>query len=266
MKKKKIPLGKWFLFLPAEIMNDEDLSANDVMILGAIIQLDKDEKGCTANNYYLSRIAHCKKGTVSRSINRILIPKGYIKYNKKNEDGIYVRRVRDDLKMDKALRLSEHSKLSKKIEGSYEKRKDIYEDKKEVIEETKFNDKKEWELVEKLLDIPFLNKWKFYESCKKTYKSICSILWDEKTVADLIKLCTKLYYTFIEDLKSFGEKKQMEQLLKILNALLSNKPKFFKDSLPFVFVRFWNKAINEERFQRQLSYIVIKDRDSEETF
>ena len=78
MKKNK-KAKNFFLYVPAIIDSDKDLSTTERYLLFRIINLDNDE-GCYATNSYLSKCLNCSVATISRSIKQ-LEKLGYITHN-----------------------------------------------------------------------------------------------------------------------------------------------------------------------------------------
>jgi len=70
-------IGIW---IPIEVLHDENLTHTERYLLMDIIQLDKLEKGCFASNEYFSELLNMTKPNISRSLHS-LQEKGYISIN-----------------------------------------------------------------------------------------------------------------------------------------------------------------------------------------
>jgi len=68
-----------FILCPYVLFEDENLKPMDRIIYGVIYWYEHLKDGiCTASNKTIAEIAHCKQGSVTNSLNR-LVKGGYIK-------------------------------------------------------------------------------------------------------------------------------------------------------------------------------------------
>jgi hypothetical protein len=249
-----------FLRIPAVIDKDKRLSTSDRYLLGCMINLDNEE-GCYATNSYLAERLNCSLGTISRSV-KWLEELGYVTFYKNNRGRGFIRHVREDLKYKKPTESFKHTTPSKKTDVVRQNAGHIYKGKEKYLKNENISIKMENKLVQNELDIPIPNKVDFYNSCKKEYNKHYTIAWDKEQVESLIDLCNKLYQSFKGkiDLK----KKELSKcLLQIFIQAIIHKPHFFTDSLPQTFVRFWNKVIQQPKFERSLSGIEMDNTASE---
>lgn len=255
-----------FLYVPSVIDKDKRLSTTDRYLLGCMINLDNEE-GCYAENSYLAERLNCSLGTISRSI-KYLEGLGYITFNQpnKNRGGRgYIRHVREDLKYKKPTKSIKDSTPSKNTHVVSQNESHIYKGKEKYLKNENISIKEENKLAQKELDIPIPNKVDLYNNCKNEYNKRYTIAWDKGQVESLIDLCNKLYESFKTkiDLK----KNELSKcLLQIFIQVINHKPRFFTDSLPQTFVRFWNKVIQQPKFERSLSRIEMGNTESQCSF
>lgn len=262
MKKNKE--GKnFFLYVPAIIDNDRNLSTTDRYLLFRMINLD-NENGCHAYNSYLACLLNCSLTTISRTIKH-LEELGYVICNKpnKNRGGRgHIRHVREDLKYKRSDDSIKESTPPKKTCVASQNVSHIYRKKKNDKKNEKISTKLENKLAQRELNIPIPEKAKFYNSCKNEYNKRYMIVWDKGQIESLIELINKLYQTFKSkiDLKNDELSKC---LLQIFIQAIIYKPNFFTDSLPQTFVRFWNKAIQQPKFEKAINRIRMSNAESE---
>ena len=77
IKNEKFEANCKGLFLPIEVLKDNDLTLEDTAILMIIDALDSSEKHCTASNDYLGTCFGFSENKVSLSISK-LIKLGYV--------------------------------------------------------------------------------------------------------------------------------------------------------------------------------------------
>ena len=258
MKEPK-KIATHYLTFPSVILSDERLSPVDLLLLGLIIFYDK-EKGCFAQNKRLAAFVHCSVGSVSKSIKKLQVI-GYIKsstLDKEHGGRGRIRRVRDDLKSDMADTLSKSSSHEKKSIMPSKKDTHIYKGIKRENKEKKYSNENEKKRVEEFLHISLPNKWGIYKSCQKEYTQNHFISWNERDVNSLISLLNKLSDTFLEKLKSLPITDHPDILLQIFEIIIKSKPKFFYNSLPSTYDRFWNIVIQEEKVKGSILRIFMR--------
>jgi predicted transcriptional regulator len=258
MKQSK-KIATHYLTFKAEILNDDRLSPTDLLLI-SLITLYDNEKGCFAQNKRLAEFAHCSVGTVSKSIKK-LYDYGYIKCNSKNEEHGgrgRIRKVKEDLKSVKSDTLNKGVSPVEKALLPSKKDTHIYKGVKKESKEKKYTIEIEKNKVEKALNIPFPNKWGFYRNCKKEYSSSFLIDWYENDICSLIDLLNRLHGTFSIKLESLPLKDQPQVLFETFKIIINSKPKYFTDSSPSTFLRFWNKVIQQPKVDESIKRIYFR--------
>ena len=80
------------IFIPLELIENEELDWINKILLSEIISLNKLKKGCIASNETLSRFLQMEKSSIHRRI-KFLVDRGYIKTQNKFSGGKCIGRI-----------------------------------------------------------------------------------------------------------------------------------------------------------------------------
>ena len=252
-----------YLIMSGKVVNNPNLTAIEKIILSEIIFRDKDKKkGCFCSNELLANKASCSVGTVSKSIKK-LKKQGFIIYNETLDGRKHTRKVSEDLKFYKTGLQFDESSLTEKTGQSYKndiqkdnnEKKEYKNNHKSSFKEEKYSIEEEKKLVEEKLMMRIRNRWDLFQELKKVYSDSYPISWDKKTTDDFISLCNKVYEQFKKKIMDGDRENQLKNFVTILAALISYRPKFFRDYLPWTFLNYWNQAIQGAKFERAITYV-----------